>query len=410
MPRAHYREIEAGPGFLILVILFGLALAGELASSWYMRHYGHVVSGMGHQIVWGIPHVFAFFLIVSASGALNVASMASVFGRVAYKPLARLSGLLAIALLAGGLSILVLDLGRPERLTVAMTNFNFKSIFSWNINFYVGFLAIVAVYLFLQMARGLDRYVGIAGLVAFLWRLSLTTATGSVLGFLAARQAYDAAIMAPLFIAMSLALGQAIFLLVIMAVCAGTGRPLDAGLLHRMARLLAIFLAATLYFAVVQHVTNLYSPKRLEVERFLLVDGGIYTALLWVGYVVIGSLLPIGLGLCPAAQRSRTMILAAAVLAVIGGLCHLYVLIVGGQAFPLLLFPGMDVASSFGDGMIASYRPSLPEFVLVAGGVSLSALLTMFGMRLLPFVPMSFTDDAAGAPAHAVTGGGAAGR
>jgi molybdopterin-containing oxidoreductase family membrane subunit len=216
--------------------------------------------------------------------------------------------------------------------------------------------------------------------------------------------------MAPLFIAMSLALGQAIFLLVIMAVCAGTGRPLDAGLLHRMARLLAIFLAATLYFAVVQHVTNLYSPKRLEVERFLLVDGGIYTALLWVGYVVIGSLLPIGLGLCPAAQRSRTMILAAAVLAVIGGLCHLYVLIVGGQAFPLLLFPGMDVASSFGDGMIASYRPSLPEFVLVAGGVSLSALLTMFGMRLLPFVPMSFTDDAAGAPAHAVTGGGAAGR
>jgi Ni/Fe-hydrogenase subunit HybB-like protein len=409
MPRAHYREIEAGSGFLTLVILFGLALAGELASSWYMRHYGHGVSGMGHQIVWGLPHVFAFFLIVSASGALNVASMASVFGRAAYKPLARLSGLLAIALLAGGLSILVLDLGRPERLTVAMTNFNFKSIFAWNINFYVGFVGIVAVYLFLQMARGFDRYVGIAGLTAFLWRLALTTATGSVLGFLAARQAYDAAIMAPLFIAMSLAMGQAIFLMVVMAVCAGTGRPLDAGLLHRMVRLLAIFLAATLYFAVVQHVTNLYSPKRLEVERFLLVDGGIYTALLWIGYVGIGSLLPLGLGFCPAAQRSRHMILAAAVLAVIGGLCHLYVIIVGGQAFPLVLFPGMDVTSSFGDGIIASYRPSLPEVLLVAGGVSLSMLLTMFGMKLLPFAPMSFVDEAAGASAHAVTGGEAAG-
>ena len=271
-------------------------------------------------------------------------------------------------------------------------------------------MAIVAVYLFLQMARGLDRYVGIAGLVAFLWRLALTTATGSVLGFLAARQAYDAAIMAPLFIAMSLAMGQAIFLLVVMAVCAGTGRPLDAGLLHRMARLLAIFVAATLYFAVVQHVTNLYSPKRLAVERFLLVDGGIYTALLWIGYVGIGSLLPIGLGLCPVARRSRRMILAAAVLAVIGGLCHLYVIIVGGQAFPLLLFPGMDVSSSFGDGMIGSYRPSLPELVLVTGGVSLTMLLAMFGMRLLPFAPMSFVDDATGAPANAVTGGGASGR
>jgi molybdopterin-containing oxidoreductase family membrane subunit len=291
-----------------------------------------------------------------------------------------------------------------------MTNFNFKSIFSWNINFYVGFLAIVAVYLFLQMARGLDRYVGIAGLVAFLWRLALTTATGSVLGFLAARQAYDAAIMAPLFIAMSLAMGQAIFLLIVMAVCAGTGRPLDHALLHRMARLLAILVAATLYFAVAQHVTNLYSPKRLAVERFLLVDGGIYTALLWIGYVGIGSLLPIGMGLCPAAGRSRPMILAAAVLAVIGGICHLYVIIVGGQAFPLLLFPGMDVSSSFGDGMIGSYRPSLPELVLVTGGVSLTMLLAMFGMRLLPFVPMSFVDDATASPATAVTGGGASGR
>jgi molybdopterin-containing oxidoreductase family membrane subunit len=410
MPRAHYREIEAGSGFVALIVLLGSALAGGLLSSWYMRHYGHVVSGMGHQIVWGIPHVFAFFLIISASGALNVASMASVFGRTAYKPLTRLSGLLAIALLAGGLSILVLDLGRPERLTVAMTHFNFKSIFSWNINFYVGFLAIVAVYLFVQMARGFDRYVGIAGLIAFLWRLALTTATGSVLGFLAARQAYDAAIMAPLFIAMSLAMGQAIFLMVVVAVCAATGRPLDAGLIHRMARLLAIFTAATLYFAVVQHVTNLYSPKRFAIERFLLVDGGIYTALLWIGYVGAGSLLPIGLGLCPAAQRSRQMVLAAAALAVVGGLCHLYVIIVGGQAFPLSLFPGMDVSSSFGDGVIASYRPSLPEMALVAGGMSLSALLAIFGMRLLPFAPMSFVDDATASPASAVRGGGTSGR
>jgi len=55
--------------------------------------------------------VFAVFLIVAASGALNVASVASVFGREVYKPLARLSGLLAVTLLAGGLAVLV----RPER-------------------------------------------------------------------------------------------------------------------------------------------------------------------------------------------------------------------------------------------------------------------------------------------------------
>ena len=46
-----------------------------------------------------------------------------------------LSALLAIALLMGGLMVLMLDLGRPDRLIVAMTHFNFKSIFAMNIFF-----------------------------------------------------------------------------------------------------------------------------------------------------------------------------------------------------------------------------------------------------------------------------------
>ena len=86
-----------------------------------MEHNGHIVTGMNNRIVWGMPHVFAVFLIVTASGVLNVASVGSVFGRAPYKPMARLSGLLAIAFLIGGLAVLVLDLGRPDRLIVAMT-------------------------------------------------------------------------------------------------------------------------------------------------------------------------------------------------------------------------------------------------------------------------------------------------
>ena len=48
-----------------------------------MEHHGHVVTGMNNQVVWGLPHVFAIFLIVAASGVLNVASIGSVFGRAA---------------------------------------------------------------------------------------------------------------------------------------------------------------------------------------------------------------------------------------------------------------------------------------------------------------------------------------
>ncbi|GIR42537.1 MAG: hypothetical protein CM15mP53_04530 [Ectothiorhodospiraceae bacterium] len=107
-----------------------------LASSAYMEHEGHYVTGMNNQIVWGLPHIFAVTLIVIASGVLNIASMSSAFNKKLYKPLAPLSALFAIAFLIAGLIILVLDLGRPDRLIVAMTTYNFKSIFAWNI-FYI---------------------------------------------------------------------------------------------------------------------------------------------------------------------------------------------------------------------------------------------------------------------------------
>ena len=63
----------------------GLVMLLGLLAVWYMEHNGHYVTGMTNQIVWGMPHVFAVFLIVAASGALNVASIASVFKKEDYE-------------------------------------------------------------------------------------------------------------------------------------------------------------------------------------------------------------------------------------------------------------------------------------------------------------------------------------
>ena len=120
-----------------------LVIAAGLSAALYMEHYGHVVTGMSNQIVWGTPHVFAVFLIVAASGALNVASFSSVFNKLAYKPYARLSGVLAIACSRRACGAGARP-GRPDRLLVAMTTYNFCSIFAWNIYLYTGFIAVVA--------------------------------------------------------------------------------------------------------------------------------------------------------------------------------------------------------------------------------------------------------------------------
>jgi len=390
----QYREIEGRSGaYLALLGVLGALILAGLGATWYMEHNGHYVTGMSNRIVWGMPHVFAIFLIVAASGVLNVASIASVFGRELYKPLARLSALLAVTLLAGGLAVLVLDLGRPERLIVAMTHYNFKSIFAWNIFLYTGFYAIVAVYLWTMFERRMNDYSKPAGLVAFVWRLVLTTGTGSIFGFLVAREPYNSALLAPMFIIMSFSFGLAIFVLVLMAACRWTGRPLGDLVLRRLGNLLGVFVAAVLYFAAIYHLTNLYIARQHDVERFFLWEGGIYTALFWIGQVLIGGVVPLALLF---GVSSRRALAAAAVCVIAGGIAQLYVLIIGGQAYPQLMFPEKEVASSFFDGVVAAYAPSLPEMALGVGGVALALALTAVALKVLPFLPRSLADGEVG--------------
>jgi len=391
-----YSEIEGrSTQFRALAVILGLLILVGLSAAMYMEHYGHYVTGMSNQIVWGTPHVFAIFLIVAASGALNVASIGTVFGKTMYKPLGRLSGLLALALLIGGLAVLVLDLGRPDRLIVAMTTYNFKSIFAWNIYLYVGFIAVVVVYLWMQMERRMNRYAKAAGMVAFLWRLILTTGTGSIFGFLVAREAYDSAIMAPLFIAMSFSFGLAAYILVLLAACRGSGRELGDVVIQRLGRLLGVFAAVVLYFTVVQHLTNLYAAEHIGVERFILLDGGVYTMLFWGVQVLIGGLVPLALlfRTTPSGttNSSRPVALACALI-IVGGFAQIYVIVIGGQAWPLNLFPGMEVSSSFYDGVVASYTPSLPEVWLGLSGIAIAGMIVLFGIKLLRFLPTSLAN------------------
>ncbi len=394
MEKINYRELECESprfwsGFALLAFLILLALVAV----YYMEHHGHYVTGMTNQIVWGLPHVFAIFLIVAASGALNVASIGSVFGGPMYKPLGRFSSVLAIALLAGGLMVLVLDLGRPDRLIIAMTKYNFKSIFAWNIYLYTGFFVIVGLYLWAMIDRKMKSYYRPLGITAFLWRLALTTGTGSIFGFLVAREAYDAAIMAPMFIIMSFSYGLAFFIITLMAAFWWGGRTIGDLRLAKLKNLLGVFVAAVLYFATVYHLTNLYVTQHHGVESFILLDGGIYTKMFWIGQVLIGGVIPLFLIYSPAFSKSRLTLAIASLLVLLGGFFQVYVIVIGGQAYPMSLFPGKEVVeSSFFDGVVNSYIPTMSEAMLGIGGIAIAMTIVAIIARMLPMLPDSLED------------------
>ncbi len=373
--------------FYVLAAAGGLVTVVGLAAALFMEHSGHVVTGMNNQVVWGMPHVFAIFLIVAASGVLNVASIGSVFGKVMYKARAPLSGLLALVMLAAGLMVIMLDLGRADRLVVAMTHFNPSSVFGWNVILYPGFFAIVGLYLWTLMDRKMNPYYKPAGLAAFIWRLLLTTGTGSIFGFLVARQAYQSAVIAPMFIIMSFAWGLAVFMIVQKSMFAWNGMTVHPAIRQRMKNLLGTFVAAVFYFVLVYHLTNIYFAKQTAFEQFILLSGGIFPTLFWGGYVFLGTIVPLLLLYVPDLNKIRGSVFLAALLVIVGAFSLLYVFIIGGQVYPLDIFPGMQVSSSFFDGKIDSYSPSLPEILLGLGGFGLAFTATAVGVRVLKFMP-----------------------
>jgi len=372
--------------FHALLAAGGLVVLAGLYAVYLMEHHGHIITGMNNQIVWGIPHVFAIFLIVAASGVLNVASIGSVFGKAAYKARAPLAGLLSIAMLAGGLTVLMLDLGRPDRIIVAATNYNITSVFAWNVLLYSGMFALVFVYLWTMMERRMNPLSKAAGFAVFAWRFILTTGTGLIFAFLVARQAYASAVLPPLFIVISFAWGMAVFLIAQAIIYAWNGKALAPEIMQRMKNLLGVFVMGTLYLVAAYHLTNLYFAHQSGFERFILVEGGIYPQLFWWGYVLLGNILPLLLIYLPGQGKTKSVI-AASLLVIFGGFALLYVFIIGGQAYPLNIFPGYQVSSSFGDGQVAAYHPSLYEFLLGFGGLGIAFLIAAVSARALDFMP-----------------------
>ena len=388
LTRLHYSELKpVTPAYwATLVVLMLIAIAG-IASAHHMDVEGHHISGMDNQIVWGLPHVFAIFLIVAASGSLNLASLSSVFNKVEYKPLARLSSLVSVALLIGGLVILLLDLGRPDRLIVAMTYYNFKSIFAWNIILYTGFVAIVILYLWMMMERRMARFIAPVGMLALAWRLILTTGTGSIFGFLVAREAYDSALLAPMFIVMSFSFGLAVFLLLLITAFRFDQRVLDISHLQRLRKLLGLFTLGVFYFVILFHLTKLYGANNHGFESFILLNGGAYTTTFWLGQILLGTAMPLILLFHGRFRQSVGALVAASIAVICGALSQLYVIIIGGQAYPLDIFPGYHVESSFSDGVVSQYSASIWEIMLGLSGVSIAVLLVLLILRVLPIAP-----------------------
>ena len=151
-------------------LLAAATIAGFIATVVMSKH-GLYLSGMTNRVPWGLQISMAIFYIGLSAGSLVVSGLYGVFGKLDYKPFARISAYLAMLFLIAGLLSIFTDQGRIDRVfTKPFTYVNATSMFSINPALYSGHIMICVLYLW-ALFKEKGTLTKITSLVVVIWAI-----------------------------------------------------------------------------------------------------------------------------------------------------------------------------------------------------------------------------------------------
>ncbi len=370
--------------YLASLVLVALVMGGAI-STYLMYAHGIYLSGMTNRIPWGLQIVLAIYYIGLSAGSLVVSSLYGIFGKIEYKPFARIAAYLAMLLLIGALLSILTDQGRIDRVLIEpFANFNPLSMFSINPFLYISYVLICIVYLG-AMLNEKEKMTKTMALIAVLWAIGLHSGTGAIFGFVP-RELYKSPLLPPSFVAAALSSGTALMILIILALFKLTKRTLDNRLVLWIGHLLAVFVVVALYFIFIENAYRLYQIESREAARYFLF-GGFHSVVFWAGLVTIGSIIPAVILFRRKTGGSIPWVAVSAVLVVSGVLCERYLIVIPGLTRPQDLFQSWEIVRSAIPEGITTYSISFAEVLQALGVASFVALLFIWGMKLMKLVP-----------------------
>jgi molybdopterin-containing oxidoreductase family membrane subunit len=383
----EYTQVKSkSKGYYLLFALFGVMLLGGVVATYIMYRHGLYLSGMTNRVPWGLQIVMSVFYIGLSEGSFLVSGLYGIFGKLDYKPFARVTAYVAVLFLIAGLLSILTDQGRIDRvLTMPFSYANPMSMFSVNPPLYVGLTLICFVYmwaLFKEKGR-LTRFMSVA---VVLWALGVHTGTGAIFAFVS-RELFHSPLLPVMFVAAANSSGVALMIIMMAALFKITKRYVDLALMIWLGRLLAVFVVVAMYIIFVDNIHRVYMVgTRAAAIHFLF--GGFHSVLFWGGLILIGSIIPALILFKRTTGTSLKWILFSCVLVVFGVWCERYLIVIPGQIVPPEIFPGMEiVASSVNEG-VATYGASALEVLQAFGVFGLIGLLFMGGLRHLNLMPM----------------------
>lgn len=405
-----------------IVLSIGIFLLLLSALAWgYQLSKGLIVTDMSNSFSWGLYiATFAFFVGIAAGG-LIISSSVYLFNLEKLKPFTKIASLSAFASTLGAGAMILPDLGRVERIYYLLLSPNFHSPLFWDVVVITTYLIITFFSVYVQLlpqwkAEGRGFFNGWTQKysqeqveeISRIWarRLSMVglpvailihTVTALIFATQGSRTWWNTAILPPDFIAMAVASGTALVLVLALLALGKEHFATYKGAFQIMARIMAGALAVHFFFVGVDLLVHGWWGGH-EAKSLLHLLFGRYGVLYGIELALLAFTMIYFF--TPKGRSSFNSLLLGSVMLFIGVFIHRMMLMypafnqfslnlaVGGGegwSYPIALGQFQEGLPVFVD--FWPYAPTLVEYLITLLPFGLILCVFSLALRLYNFLP-----------------------
>jgi molybdopterin-containing oxidoreductase family membrane subunit len=347
---------------------------------------------------WGLYITMFMFFVGLSAGGLIIATVPRVFQLRGFKPISKVAVFLSICCTILAAAFIVVDLGRPGRIWHLIAYSNLDSPLMWDVLVITTYLMISIVYLGIvlrvEKGKGSERALNALSTTAFVTAVLVHSVTAWIFGLQMARPFWHSSLLAPMFISSALVSGLALTLFVVLILKNVGYLQKDSDTLGRMAKLLGIFVLVDLFLLFCELLTAFYPLGGTEYAAFRMMLGGVFAPMFWTE--VLGGLFAAYLLLKESTRMRTGLVGFASLLAIIGVFFKRYQLLLARFGLPNLTYAGVTTGPQASDagslwhllGSAFFYFPSLAEWGITIGILSLGATMMTLGLKYLELKPL----------------------
>ena len=374
---------------------------------------GLIVTHMGDYVSWGIYiSNFVFFVAISLVGSL-ITAIFRLSGVPWRTPLTRISEMIAVSAITFAALIIIVDMGRPERLVYLFTHGRIQSPIMWDVIvistyfclslflLYITLLPDIRIMInareklgkpFAKFYRWLgnfwkgtlaqekirDRAITIICIVIIPVAFCIHTVT-SWLFATTYRPGWDSTNFGAYFVsgAFLVGAGAVVVAMYVFRRVYKLEHYITERHFNQMGKILVMLALLYLYFNVNEYLVPAFKMKKPEEEHLTMLFAGEFAPLFWFA-IFIGMIIPIFIVIFPKGRKPNAMFVAG-VMVVIGAWFKRYLIVTPTMLHPFL--PKYDAPARY-----SHYFPSWEEWAIAMGSLAGVLLIITIFARIFPII------------------------